>query len=73
VVSLMVTEAEDGYNLDFESKTVKEWYRSFLLKGFTPFESANLVAKMMGLESSPSWTLKQLQKLDFMRHKPVSS
>ncbi len=63
-----------GYEIDITPDKIRVWYRGFLVRGFMPGEAANMVASLMGIRGQfkRQWTLKELQKLDFIKHTPTS-
>jgi len=60
---------EDNIEIEFNPKTINEYYWKFLLLGFSAQQSANLVASLMGLAPSQkgAWTLQQLLNIDFLQ------
>lgn len=60
---------EDNFDLDLNVPELRRLYRRLLRAGYTPGESANLCAKLIGMGEirHKDWTMKQLEHLLFLR------
>lgn len=58
-----------GYNLVFTPIIIRTMYRGLIQKGFSKEDSANLIARLMGLKKSKTnWTVDQLSRLLFLEY-----
>lgn len=67
---MLASESEDGFDLVLAPhENLKQLYWSMQRKGFSESESANLIARMMGLpQNAKDWTIKELQHIAALKH-----
>lgn len=67
-MSLLPNKLEDGYDFALTPDKIRSLHKRLMYIGFTYSESANIVARMMGLDVSKNWTVEQLIAVHFLAY-----